>query len=72
MTQGFQIVRVGCGNSGYGSTGNKEQMNRCLGIDVAEAKANFILIEDVRGDFPVSDFFEQGFVWHARYCWLWL
>ena len=41
-----------------------ENMHRCLGGNVPERAAKFILVEDFRRDFPVVDFLEESF--HGR------
>lgn len=46
------------GKAGNGFARNQQQVFRSLGADVPEADALFILVHDVRRDFPGTDFFK--------------
>ena len=56
------LVRGGhISHPGEGFFGDHEDMHRCLGIDVPEGEAQFILVHNGCGYFPIDDLAENSF-----------
>ena len=63
VAEKFLIADVRFGNPGDGFLWDEKKVNRSLGRDIAEAKAEVVFVNDVRRDFPGDDFFKEG---HGR------
>ena len=53
------IPFIGQGQTRNGLAGNEQQMRGSLGTDVPEADALIVLIDNVRRNFPGSNYFKQ-------------
>lgn len=60
------IIRGGIANPRDGFAGHDQNVYRSLRCDVAEGDAGFVAMDDVGGDLPVADFFEECLVSHAH------
>ena len=56
------VVGGGFGDASDWFFGNEKKVDRGLGRNVAEAEAEIVFVDDVGGDFPGDDFFEQGHI----------
>lgn len=51
----------GFADAGYQFFGDNEEVDGGLGLDVVDDDAAVVLVFDLRGDFAVDDFLEEGF-----------
>jgi hypothetical protein len=62
----YSCVLVGClRNSSDGLAWHDQEVHWCLRIDVSEADALIIFINNIRWYFAIGDFLEKGFSRHA-------
>ena len=59
------IVVFGEGDAGDWLSGDEEEVGGGTGVDVAEAEAELVFVDDVGGDFAVGDFLEESFAGHG-------
>ena len=64
MAEDGLVIGGGFADAWDGFFRDDENMHRCLGGNVPERAAKFILVDDFRRDFPVVDFLEESF--HGR------
>lgn len=55
-----RVFIIGAGNTGDGFFRNDEHVDGSLGADITEGEAEIVLMDDVGGDFPGDDAFEEG------------
>lgn len=63
------IRRLRQADAGQGIAWHYEDVHRCLRENIAEGEAEFILVDDIRRDFSIPDFFEKRLVRHAPKTW---
>jgi hypothetical protein len=54
------VIGLGGSNAGDGFFGDEEDVDWCLGRDIAKGEALIVLENDVGGDFAGDDFFKEG------------
>ena len=60
MAQEFLVFGRAFGDANDWFFGNEKKVDRGLGRNVTEAKAEIVFVDDVGGNFPGDDFFKQG------------
>ena len=60
MSQNGFILFPGPCHARDGFFRNDEDVDGCLGADVAEGNADLVLMDDIGGDFPPDDPFKEG------------
>ena len=60
VTKGGLIFRSRLSDAWDGLLGNQQQVSGSLRIDVTEAEAEIVFVDDVRRDFPGNDFLEES------------
>ena len=60
MAQEHLVVGRAFGDANDWFFGNEKKVDRGLGRNVPEAEAEIVFVDDVGGNFPGDDFFEQG------------
>src|SRR5690606_38095679 len=61
VTHDFPITFFDVIDGGDGLFWDDQQVHRRLGVNVPKGQAEVVFIDDVRRDFPVDDFGENGF-----------
>ena len=59
MPEEFRVRRTGFRHARDQPLGDHEDMDRCLGRNIAEREAAIVLENDVCGDFTCNDLFEK-------------
>jgi hypothetical protein len=64
VSEDFLIGSLGFGDPDDGFARNDEQVDRCLRRDVSKADTEIVLVNDIRRNLPIADFFKKRLVGH--------